>query len=166
MVPTLRHPKLFVNKVNWAILRENGVLPISKTTKAPLPSVASSSKGLLQEESDLPMVCTSDGFNSDAYKLMEESGYDFSKPPSLGHIIDAKPYGLNDKQKMVQKQGDEIVAPRIRLGYMSSEPLKISRWCKAKWSLTQYVIPTSENFKMVEELQMTTVALLRPTQNG
>ena len=42
------------------------------------------------------MVHTSDGFDLDAYKLIEESRYDFSKPPSPGNIIDAKPYGPND----------------------------------------------------------------------
>ena len=32
---------------------------------------------------------------------MEESGYDFNKPPSLGCVIDVKPYGPNDMQQMV-----------------------------------------------------------------
>jgi len=72
-------------------------------TKAPFPGVVSSSKGLLQEESNLPTLCTSYGFDSNTYKLMEESGYDFNKPPSSRHVIDAKPYRLNDTQKMVQK---------------------------------------------------------------
>jgi len=96
MVTTLKHPILFVDKVNWAILRENGVRSVRKMTKAPLPGITTSSKGLLQEESDLPTVCTSDRFYSEAYELMEESGYNFSKPPSPGHIIDAKPYEPND----------------------------------------------------------------------
>ena len=54
MVAALKHPKLFVDRVNWAILRENGVLLVSKMTKASFPSVVFSSKGLLQEKSDLP----------------------------------------------------------------------------------------------------------------
>jgi len=61
-------------------------------TKAPFSGVATSSNGLLQEESNLPMVHTSDGFDPNAYKLMEESRYDFSKLASLGHVIDAKAY--------------------------------------------------------------------------
>ena len=71
-------------------------------TKARLPGVITSSEGLLQKESDLPMVCTSDGFNLDACKLIEESGYDFNKPPSLGHVIDAKPYGVLGEVNEVQ----------------------------------------------------------------
>ena len=70
-------------------------------TKVPLPSVKTSSKGLFQEESDLLTVRRSDAFDPDAYKLMEESGYGFNKPSSPGHVIDAKPYGPNDVQKMV-----------------------------------------------------------------
>jgi len=71
-------------------------------TKAPFPGVATSSKGLLQEESNFLTVCTSNGFDPDAYKLME-SAYDFSKSPSPGHVIDTKPYRPNNMQKMVQK---------------------------------------------------------------
>jgi len=72
-------------------------------TKARFPCVATLFKGLLQEERNLPTVHTSDGFDPDAYKLMEESRYDFSKPPSLGLVINAKPDGPNVAQKMVQK---------------------------------------------------------------
>jgi len=95
MVIALKHPVFFSNKVNWAILRENGVLPTHKMTKAPMFGVATSSKGLFQEECNLPMVDRSDGFDLNAYKLKEESGYNFSKPPSPGYVIDAKPYRPN-----------------------------------------------------------------------
>ena len=64
-------------------------------TKTPCFGVATSSKGLLQEESNLLMVHTSDGFDLNAYKLMKESRYDFSKPSSPGYVIDAKRYGPN-----------------------------------------------------------------------
>jgi len=47
MVAALKHPKLFADMVNWAILKENGVLSVSKMTKAPLPGVATPSNGLL-----------------------------------------------------------------------------------------------------------------------
>jgi len=36
--------------------------------------------------------------------MMKRSGYDFSKPPLLGSVVEARPYGL-DTQKMIQKQG-------------------------------------------------------------
>ena len=70
---------------------------------APLPGFGASSKGLLQEEGDLPSTCTSDRFHLNAYKLRRRSGYDFSKPPLLGSIVEARPYGLNDTQKVIQK---------------------------------------------------------------
>jgi len=85
-------------------------------TKTPFSSVATSSKGLLQEESNLSMVHTSDGFDQDAYKLMEESGYDFSKLSSPGYVIDVKSYGPNGAENMVQKQDDKTMTPRIGLG--------------------------------------------------
>jgi len=107
-------------------------------TKSPLPGVTTSSNSLPQEERDLPIVRISDGFDLDAYKLMEESGYDLSKPPFSGHAIDAKPYEPNDTKKMVQKQGDGVVTARIGLGYMPSQWVKNSRQHKDKWPLTQY----------------------------
>jgi len=58
-------------------------------------------KGLLPDESDLPTA--SDAFDPNPNKLLKELGYDFSKPPSPMHVIEAKLYGPNDKQKMVQK---------------------------------------------------------------
>ena len=94
------------------------MLQVRKMTKAPFLSVATSSKGLLQEETNMPTVHTSNGFDSDAYKLMDELGYNFSKLPSLGHIIDAKPYGSNDVRKIVQNQGEGIMTPRIGRDYM------------------------------------------------
>jgi len=39
------------------------------------------------------MEHTSNGFDLDAYKLMEAPGYDFNKLPSPGDVIDTKPYG-------------------------------------------------------------------------
>jgi len=56
MVAALKHPVLTADKVNWVTLGENGVLPTSKITKAPSPGFATSSKGLVQQESDLLTV--------------------------------------------------------------------------------------------------------------
>jgi len=112
-----------------------------RITKAPLPNVVTSSKGLLQQESNLPMVHTSDGFGLNAYKLMEKFGYDFIKSPSLGHAIEAKTYGRNDTQTMIQRQGDGLM-PWISLGYMpshASQLVKILGRHKDKWSLTRYI---------------------------
>ena len=91
MVVALKHPKVITDKVIRAILRENDVLLFNKVTKAPITGVSTSSKCLLQEQSILRMVHTRDGFDPEAYKLMEDPGYDFSKSPSPGNAIDAKP---------------------------------------------------------------------------
>jgi len=40
---TLKCPELFPDKINWTVLREIGVLQVSKMTKAPLPGIATSS---------------------------------------------------------------------------------------------------------------------------
>jgi len=85
------------NEVIWAILIENGVFPVpkacySKLAKASLLGFVSSSKGLFQEESNLTRVCTGDGFSPNEYKLMGKSNYDFSIPPSLGHVIKTKAF--------------------------------------------------------------------------
>ena len=103
MVAALKHLALVANKASCATLGENGALQVSKMTKTLFPGVATSSKGLLREAGNLPVVHTSNGFDPNAYKLMEESGYDFSKSPSPGHVIDTKHYGPNDAQKMMQK---------------------------------------------------------------
>ena len=88
-------------EVDWAILKKKGVLPLHKThsnmiTPTPLPSFVASFRGLLHEESELPRVHISDGFELNANKLMKKSSYDFSKLPPFGNVIEAKSYGLND----------------------------------------------------------------------
>jgi len=69
----------------------------------PLPGFVTSSKGLLEEEGGVPKARTSDGFDLNAYKLLKRSCYDFKKPPLLGSVIEARPYELDDTQKMIQK---------------------------------------------------------------
>jgi len=70
---------------------------------------------------------------------MKRSDYDFSKPPLLGTVVEARPYGLNDTHKMIQKQGGGVVAPRIGLGYVASQPVKISGRRKELHSPAQYI---------------------------
>jgi len=78
------------NEVGWCVLihRANP----SKLTKTSLPGFVASSKGSLQEESELSKMCISDGFDANAHKLMKRSSYDFNQPTSLGHVIKGKPY--------------------------------------------------------------------------
>jgi len=86
------------NKIDLAILKENGMLLVknthySKLTKAPYPGFVSSSKSPLKEENNLSRVLTGDRFDSNAYKLTEKSSCDLTKSQSLGHVIEVKPYG-------------------------------------------------------------------------
>jgi len=123
---------------------KNGVLPLhkachNKIAVTPFLDFVASYRGPLQEEGGLSKVCTSDGFDQNAFKLMKRSGYDFGKPPVLGIVVEARPYGLNDTQKMIRKQGGGVITPRIGLGYVPFQPVKISGWCKELQSLVQYI---------------------------
>jgi len=51
----------------------------------------------------LPKVRTDDGFDPNAYKLIKKSSYVFDKPVSLGYVIEAKPYYINETQKKIQE---------------------------------------------------------------
>jgi len=82
-----------------------------KMVRAPLPGFVGSSKGLLQEKGGLLKAHISDGFDPNAYKLVKRSDYNFSKPQLLGSVIEARPYGIYDTQKMIQKQGGRVVTP-------------------------------------------------------
>ena len=93
-----------LNEASCCVLKEEGVLPVhranpSKLTKASLPSFVASSKGSLQEESELLMMRVSDEFDPNAQNLMKRPSYDFSKPTPLGHVIEVKPRGLNSTQR-------------------------------------------------------------------
>ena len=89
----------------------------SKLTQASFSGFIDSSKGLLQEESELSKMHINDGFDLNAHKLMKRPNYDSSQPTSLGHVIEAKPYGLNNLQRVIQSQGGNDVTPKVGLGY-------------------------------------------------
>jgi len=115
---------------SWHILKENDVLLVhkgnqTKLTKASLLGFIASSRGLLQEESDLSEMRMSDGFDATAYKLMKRSSYDLIRPTSLGHFIKAKPYGLNSIQEIIQNQGARITTPKVGLDYVPPQPIRI-----------------------------------------
>ena len=121
-----------------------------RVARAPISGFTVSSKGSLQEESDLPKVRTDDGFNPNAYKLMKKSGYESDNPISLGHVIEAKPYGINETQKKIQEQGGIVVVPKVGLGYVAPQPIRISGPRKDKQSFAQY-IATEEIIENDEE---------------
>ena len=81
------------------------------------------------------------------YKLLKKSGYDFNRPIPLGCVIEAKPYGINETQKRIQKQGGVVVVPKVGLDYEPPQLVQISGRCKDKKSLVQYIVAeeTTEN---------------------
>jgi len=74
-----------------------------KMTTTPPPGFVASFRGLLQEESELQSVHTNDGFDLNVYKMMKKSSYDFSKLPPLGSVLKARPYRLNNTEKIIQR---------------------------------------------------------------
>ena len=49
-----------------------------------MPGFISCSKTLLDKEENFPNAQTKEGFDSNAYKLMEKADYDFNNPVVLG----------------------------------------------------------------------------------
>ena len=64
----------------------------AKVGRPPIPGFVVSSK----DNNDLPSVRTKEGFDPNAYKLMEKAGYDFQNPATLGMVVEVKPHGLNE----------------------------------------------------------------------
>ena len=91
-----------------------------KFIKASLLGFITSSRGLIQEISKAPKACTSNEFDPNSHKLMEKSGYDFRKLGSLGQVIEAKPYGLNETQKWYK--GRVAVLQHLRLALAAYHP--------------------------------------------
>ena len=96
-----------------------------KVSKQPLPGFVSSSKAFLKEEEHLPHTRTKEGFDPNAYKLME-IGYDFQNPNTLGKIIEVKPHSLIETQKIIQERGGSVGVCKVGLGYALLQPIKIS----------------------------------------
>ena len=118
------------NEASWRILKGKGVLPVhranpSKLTKVSLPGFVASSKDSLQEESELSKMAISGGCYPNAHKLMKRSSYDFSQSTSLGHVIEAKPYGLNSMQRVIQSQGGNVATPKVGLSYVPPQLMRI-----------------------------------------
>lgn len=101
-----------VDEASWLFLKERGVLSVhranpSKLAKVSLPGFVVSSKGSLQEQSELSKMRITDGYDPNTHKLMKKSSYDFIQPTSLGHVIEAKPYRLDSTKKVIQSQGGQ-----------------------------------------------------------
>jgi len=108
-------------------------------SRHPLPGFVSSSEAFLKEGNDLPHTQTKEGFDPNAYKLMERVGYDFQNSATLGKVIEVKAYGLNETQKMIQEQGGSVGVSKVGLGYTSLQPIRISGQRKNKQLAVQHI---------------------------
>jgi len=63
---------------------------------------------------------------------MKKSGCDFRKPAPFGHVIETKPYSINETQKKIQEQGSVVALPKVSLSYIPHQLVQISRWHKDK----------------------------------
>jgi len=63
----------------------------------------------------LPNARTKEGFDPNAYKLMEKVGYDFQNPTTLRKVVEAKPHGLNETQRKIQEQGGSVGVSKVEL---------------------------------------------------
>jgi len=73
----------------------------TKLNRPPLFGFVVSSTG----SDNLPNARTKEGFNLNAYKLMEKVSYDFQNLTTLGRVVEAKPHSLNETQRKIQEQG-------------------------------------------------------------
>ena len=70
-------------------------------SSSPSSKLVSGSKILLREEQD-SNARTKEGFDPNAYKLMEKAAYDFNNPFLLGKVVELETYSLNKIQKRVK----------------------------------------------------------------
>ena len=109
------------NEASCCVLKEKGVLPVHKANpnkliKVSLPGFIASSKGLLQEESEMSKIRISDGCDPSAHTLVKRSNPDFSQPTAL-RLIEAKPYILDIVQRFIQSEGGNAATPKVGLSY-------------------------------------------------
>ena len=94
----------------------------AKVSRPPLSGFVVSS----EEGDDLPSARTREGFDPNAYKLMEKAGYDFQNPAALGKVVKAKPHGLTETQWKIQKQGGSVAVSKVGLGFTPPQLVRIS----------------------------------------
>jgi len=104
-------------------------------SRPPIPGFVVSSK----DSDDLPSMRTKEGFDRNAYKLMEKVGYDFQNPATLGKVVEVKPHGLNEIQKKIQEQGGSVGFSKVGLGFTPPQPVRISGRRKDKKVITQHI---------------------------
>ena len=78
-------------------------------SRPPLSGFVVSSK----EGDDLSSARTREGFDPNAYKLMQRAGYEFQNPAALGKVVEAKPHGLTETQRKIQEQGGSVAVLKL-----------------------------------------------------
>ena len=124
--------------------------------RPPIPGFFVSSK----DSNDLPSMRTKEGFDPNAYKLMEKAGYDFQNAATLGKVVEVKPYGLNETQKKIQEQGGSVGVSKVGLGFTPPQPVRISRRRKDKKMTTQHISVEEVNKSEEEHLNQNPLCLI------
>jgi len=63
---------------------------------------------------------------------MEKVGYNFQNPTTSGKAVEANRHGPNETQRKIQEQGAFVGASKVGLGFMPSQPIRISGQQKGK----------------------------------
>ena len=71
---------------------------------------------------------------------MEKAAYDFQNPTTLGKVVEAKPYDLNETQRKIQDQGGSVGVFKVGLGFMPSQPIRTLGWWKGKQLVVQHIL--------------------------
>ena len=82
---------------------------------------------------------TTEGFDPNAYTLMEKAGYDFENLTTLGKVVESKPHSLNETQRKIQEQGGSVGISKVGLGFIPSQPIRISGRRKGKQSAVKHI---------------------------
>jgi len=91
---------------------------------------------LFNEEEGLPNAQTKQGFDPNAYNLMEKAGYDFNNSVVLRKVVEVETYNLNKVKKKILEQEGLLEVWKVGLGYIPSQLIKISGQRKDK----QYIV--------------------------
>ena len=95
-------------------------LPVAKITKLrilsqPLKGFTRPSQGPIVEHGTLPTKRTKEGFNPNAYRLMDKVGYDHEKPSGLGKLIPEA--SRKEEHKVSKAKGFSLTSSKARIGY-------------------------------------------------
>ena len=126
-----------------SLLKEASTVPLPKLSnttpmKQPIKGFVKPTQGLT-EHGSLPNQRTKEGFDPNAYKLLARAGYDFGSSSEEGSsdITSQKVHELDESQKRLRRC--TIDPARSGLGFVQSEPIKISGRRKDRKANTQHI---------------------------